>query len=210
QIAEKLKLRIRASLQRCRKVFELRCPFRGCAPKTEFFTNLLRNKEVLHDSQSNLRSTALHKGKEFLPTEGSKYRPDRRRARPPTTTTVTTPAPCRNDLRCLERLSPEPCPAKPLRYRNYVSDRSRRCALLLRGRTMFSVAAPTTGPGGTFFHSLWTCWKSPRPDCRYCHTYMFPQPQSPTLWGFASPTRQPGLPPPRDLGRRGIGCRPNR
>src|ERR1039458_1271433 len=40
QIAEKLKLRIRASLQRCRKFFELRRPFRGCAPKTGFFSNL--------------------------------------------------------------------------------------------------------------------------------------------------------------------------
>src|ERR1019366_4769166 len=86
QIAEKLKFRIRSSLQRCRKSFELRCPFRGCAPKTEFFSNLLRNKAVLQDSQSNLRSTAQHKGKQFLPTKGSKYRPDRRRARPPTTT----------------------------------------------------------------------------------------------------------------------------
>src|ERR1019366_4819823 len=119
QIAEKLKFRIRASLQRCRKFFELRCPFRGCAPKTEFFSNLLRNKAVLQDSQSNLRSAALHKGKEFLPTEGSKYRPDRRRARPPQRPTVTTPAPCRNDLRCLEHLLPEPCPAKPRRHRNY-------------------------------------------------------------------------------------------
>src|ERR1017187_5002863 len=77
QMAENLKFRIRAALQRCRKFFELRCPFRGCAPKTEFFSNLLRNKEVLQDSQSNLRSAALHKGKGTLPTTGTKYRPDR-------------------------------------------------------------------------------------------------------------------------------------
>jgi len=41
QSAEKLKFRIRASLQRCRKFLELRCPFRGCAPKHDFFSNRL-------------------------------------------------------------------------------------------------------------------------------------------------------------------------
>jgi hypothetical protein len=46
QIAEKLKLRIRASLQRCRKFFELRRPFRGCAPKTGFFSNLFSRRRA--------------------------------------------------------------------------------------------------------------------------------------------------------------------
>jgi len=36
RLRKKLKFRIRASLQRCRKFFELRCPFRGCAPKSTF------------------------------------------------------------------------------------------------------------------------------------------------------------------------------
>ena len=56
QIAEKLKLRIRASLQRCRKFFELRRPFRGCAPKTGFFSNLYSRTE--RESSARSESSA--------------------------------------------------------------------------------------------------------------------------------------------------------
>jgi hypothetical protein len=78
------------------------------------------------------------------------------------------------------------------------------------GWTIPLVVFQTTGQGGTFFHNLWTCWKSPRPDCHYCHKCMFPQRQSPPLWVFDSPTLQQGPPGPAGLDRTGIGCRPNR
>jgi len=40
QFAEKLTFRIRASLQRCRKFFEIRSPFRGWTSKAGFSANL--------------------------------------------------------------------------------------------------------------------------------------------------------------------------
>jgi len=41
QFAQKTTFRIRASLQRCRKLFEIRRPFRGWISTTGFFSNCL-------------------------------------------------------------------------------------------------------------------------------------------------------------------------